>query len=172
MTFNEITFAGEVLTIVPVVGENVDYNLSTAPIRIKVESSEAVNGVWKVFVDTSTPTPGEMSKLYISSIPFGEVGGLAKLKFGRIDSMATFKIRTLRTSSIKDDHTLAVVPAFYMVIIGESKNEYDDTIGTDDMRNGMANINVFSLEGENNIYLKLVKNGDKYNLEVGYEKNP
>jgi len=167
MRFNKITFANEILTIFPVVGESVNYNLLTTPISIRVESSEELGGIWEAFIDT-TPTSSD----YISSIPFGDVNDLAELKFGRINSVIDYGVQTLRTSDVELDYTLAVKPAFYMVIIGESKDASDDTIGTDDMRNGMANVNIFSLEGENGVYLKLVKTIDKYNLEVGYEKNP
>ena len=37
--------------------------------------------------------------------------------------------------------------------------------------NGKANINVFSLEGTKDIYLKMTTSGNDYFLEVGYQPN-
>lgn len=162
MKFNEIKCTNTTLTIIPTIGENVTHNLSNG-LSIKVTTT----GDWDVIVNSN---PDVSKYKHNSKIPFGKAGNLGELKFGKINSVIDFGIQTLRTSSVEDDHALAVKPVFYMLVIGEDET-LGGTIGTDDMRNGKANVNVFSLEGAKDIYLKMTTSGNDYFLEVGYQSN-
>ena len=86
----------------------------------------------------------------------------------------------MKINKIKDepqdkyfDFSIANESGFYMVIIGRDSPQ-GGFIGTDDLRNGKANINVFFIEGKD-VYLKLIKDtanltGAEYSLAITYDK--
>ena len=159
MNFDRIKFADGTLTIYPEGGgANETYNLFTNAITLHTNTSGAN---WVSIVDTTPEDP-----THKSTIPFGTVNELAELNFGKIQSVIDFEVRPRKTSTIEVDYALAVDKHFYMVVIGSNPG---GTIGTDDMRNGKANVNIFSLEGAQGVYLRIIESGGtKRSLEVGY----
>lgn len=146
-----------------------DKTLLNQAVGLKVTSGD---DNWLIEIDEAPESPNHKVIL-----PFGREGKLAELIFGRIHTKKVIEVETQKGINQDDwfKQTIARNSSFYALINGEDNaqpNQPENTIGTDDMRNGKANVNVFSLEGENSVYLNLMKEVvdgvTKYNLEVGY----
>lgn len=169
MKIQEINFTDKTLTIYEIVPGGLHshtYNLEDEAIYLRAKTT---TDSWDLFVNEIDP---EDAPTYKSTVPFGSINdNLAHLEFRRIKNVGVVKTQMTVGTAYNDNITFANSEGFYMIA--------KDTIGTDDLRNGKVNINLFLMEplyADHAMYLKLIKAGNptgaEYALEIGYKKLP